>query len=41
MVACSNKHTEVVKLLLAQKATDVEAKDEDHDTALRYANDQN
>ena len=40
MVACSNKHAEVVKLLLAHKAT-VEALDEDHDTALRYANDQN
>ena len=41
MVACSNKHAEVFKLLLAHKATDVEALDEDHDTALRYANDQN
>ena len=39
MVACSNKHADVVKLLLAHKAT-VEALDEDHNTALRYANDQ-
>ena len=41
MVACSNTHAEVVKLLLAHKATDVKALDEDHDTALRYANEQN
>ena len=40
MVACSNTHAEVVKLLLAHKAT-VEAVDGDHDTALRYANDRN
>ena len=41
MVTCLNTHAEVAKLLLAHRATDVEALDEDHDTALRYANDQN